>query len=82
VWFWSNWNKEQESKTAQKMGQVKERGWGGEERKETLFPSSLPSPPLSFFGSCSIFPVAKTEKPHSSVFLCSETKRRSLLAFP
>ena len=29
-------NKEQESKTVGKMAQVKERGRGGEERKETL----------------------------------------------
>ena len=29
-------NEEQETKTARKMAQVKERGEGGEERKETL----------------------------------------------
>ena len=29
-------NEEQETKTARKMAQVKERGGGGEDRKETL----------------------------------------------
>ena len=66
-------------KDCQKVGQVKEWGWDGEKRRETLFLSSLLSPPLSLFGSCSIFRVAKTENPHSSVFLCPETKRRFLL---
>ena len=54
-------NEERESKTARKMAQVKERGWGGEERKapETdrrgLGPysadppaASTPTPPLSY----------------------------------
>ena len=44
------------------MAQVKERGGGGEERKEALFPS-FPLPPLSFFGSCFISRAAKTENP-------------------
>ena len=66
-------------KDSQKVAQVKEWGWGGEKRRETLFPCSLPSPPFSFFGSCSIFRVAKTENPHSTVFICSETKRRCLI---
>ena len=35
-------------KDCQKVGQVKEWGWGGEKRRETLFPCSLPSPPLLF----------------------------------
>ena len=46
-------NEERESKTARRMVQVKERGGGGEESKETL-------PPLSFFGSRFISRAAKT----------------------
>ena len=34
--FVTSKNEERESKTARKMAQVKERGGGGEERKETL----------------------------------------------
>ena len=44
-----------------KMAWVKERGGGGQERKETFLP--LPLPPLSFFGSCFISRAAKTENP-------------------
>ena len=36
-------NEEQESKTARKMAQVKERGGVGEKRKATSFPSTSPS---------------------------------------
>ena len=43
------------------MAQVKERGGGGEERKETFLPLSLP--PLSFFGSRFISRAVKTENP-------------------
>ena len=43
------------------MAQVKERGGGGEERKESFPP--LPLPPLSFFGSCFISRAAKTVNP-------------------
>ena len=58
------------------MCRVKERGGGGEERKET-------SPPLSFiFGSRPIFRPAKTENPvprRSSFFFCSETTLKRFL---
>ena len=42
-------NEERESKTARKMVQVKERGGGGEERKETLVdkPRDFENRPLS-----------------------------------
>ena len=43
------------------MAQVKEQGGGGEERKETFLPLSLPL--LSLFGSCFISRAAKTENP-------------------
>ena len=46
-------NEERESKTARQMAQVKERGGGGGERKETL----------SFFGSRFISRSVKTENP-------------------
>jgi len=49
------------SKTARKMTQVKGRGGGGEERKETFLPLPLPSP--SFFGSRFISRAVKTESP-------------------
>ena len=52
-------NEEQESKTARKMTQVKERGGGGEERKETFL-----SPPLSFIFWFSFhFSPVKIESP-------------------
>ena len=35
-------NEEQKSKTARKVAQVKERGGGGEERKETLADHETP----------------------------------------
>ena len=54
-------NEEQESKTALKMAQVKERAGGGEERKFPSFPS--PSPPLSFSGIRFISRAAKAENP-------------------
>ena len=57
------WSKERGTriKDRAKMGQVKERGSGGEEKKET-FPQ-IPLPPLSFSRSRSIFRAAKTENP-------------------
>ena len=68
-------NEERESKTALNMGQVKE--WGGGGGEESFLPR-----PLSFFGSLSIFHVAKTKNPvprRSSVVLCFETTRKCLL---
>ena len=57
------------------MVHVKERGGGGEERKV----SSLPLPPLSFFGSRFISRAVKTENPVSPFFFFrSETKRKTL----
>ena len=63
------------------MAQVKERGGGGEERKETPSPCAL----FHFFG-CSfisraalVVNVCQNREARSSVFLCSETKRRRLL---
>ena len=47
------------------MAQVKERGEGGEERKET----GLLLPPLSFIGSCFISRAAKTENPVPRSFI-------------
>ena len=43
------------------MAQVKERGGGGEERKESFVP--FPLLPLSFFGSSFISRAAKTVNP-------------------
>jgi len=62
------------------MGQVKERGAGEEERKNT--PSPPPSPP-SIFGSRSIFCAIETENPIprlSLVFLHSEVYHMEMLA--
>ena len=71
-------NEERESNTARKMGQVKERGGG--RKKEGKF--LLSPPPLSFFGSRSIFRAVKNENPVSrlsSIVLCSENARKRLL---
>ena len=59
------------------MAWVKERGGGGEERKET---SSLPLPLPPFIFLLSFhFSRGQNRKSHSSVFLYSETKRKRLL---
>ena len=58
-----------------KNGASKRAGRGGEERKET----SLPLPPLSFFGSCFISRAAKTENPVSRSFFAPKPNRSKRL---
>ena len=58
-------NEERESKTARKMAQVKERGGGGEE--------------TFIFWLLFHFSRGPNRESRSSVFLCSETKRKRLL---
>ena len=72
TWFW---NKERgtKSKTARKVGRVKERGGVG---KSFSFPS--PSPLFHFFALAPFF-ARPTSKSRSSVFFCSELKRKCLL---
>ena len=62
-----------ESNTARKMAQVKERGGGGEEMKET-FPSSH----FHFLNLASFLVRPKPRIPFFGLF-CSETKRKRLL---
>ena len=67
-----------------KLAQVKERGGVGEERKETFLPflkPSFPSPhPASFIFWFSFhFSRGQNRKSLSTVFFCSETKRKRLL---
>ena len=69
-----------------KLAQVKERGGVGEERKETFLPflkPSFPSPPLppaSFIFWFSFhLSRGQNRKSLSTVFFCSETKRKRLL---
>ena len=63
-------NQEQESKTARKMAQVKERGRG--------CPSPAPPPSFIFWFSF-YFSRGQNRKSPSTVFFCSETKRKRLL---
>ena len=69
-------NKEQDSKTARKMAQAKERGGGEEERK---FPSFLSPFPSFIFRFSFHFSCGQNRKSPSTVFFCSETKRKRLL---
>ena len=54
------------------MAQVKKRGEGGEERKE----GALLLPSLSFIGSSFHFSRGQNRESRSSVFHCSDTKRK------
>ena len=58
-----------------KNGASKRAGRGGEERKKT----SLPLPPLSFFGSCFISRGAKTENPVPRSFFAPKPNRSKRL---
>ena len=60
-------NEERESRTARKMARVKERGGGGEEML----------PPLSFFGTRSIYREAKTKNPVPRSFFAPKPNRNA-----
>ena len=68
-------NGEQEPKTAQKMAQVREQGGVG---KKGFLPSPPPPPSFIFWLSFHFSRCQNRESP-SSLFFCSETKRKRLL---
>ena len=67
------------------MALVKERGGGGEERKETLSDKprdfeNRPLRPLSVFGSCFISRAAKTENPVPRSFFAPKPNGKAYYA--
>ena len=58
------------------MAQVKERGEGGEERKETALLLLPPPPPPFIYWLSFHFSRGQNRESRSSVFHCSETKRK------